>query len=61
MVQCQTKTMVVVQTPELLKRVWCAGEIATAYKSKIPTIPLICDGYRRLSQVTISHSHIDHL
>jgi len=28
-VRSSTKNVVVVLTPELLKRVWCAGEIAT--------------------------------
>ncbi|CAE7238695.1 Tg, partial [Symbiodinium pilosum] len=44
-----TKSVVVVLTPELLKRVWCAGEITTAWKNGITTVPLICDGFRPLS------------
>eukprot|EP00434_Breviolum_minutum_P036186 symbB.v1.2.032056.t1/scaffold3795.1/size50223/4 len=48
-VRSSTKNVVVVLTPELLKRVWCAGEIATAHKNKIETIPLVCDGFRRLT------------
>eukprot|EP00439_Symbiodinium_sp_Y106_P045639 s3809_g5.t2 len=32
-----------------LKRVWCAGEITTAWKSNITTVPLLCDGFRQTS------------
>ena len=45
-----TKSVVVVLTPELLRRVWCAGEITTAWKNKITTVPLFCDGFRPLSE-----------
>ena len=45
-----TKSVVVVLTPELLRRVWCAGEITTAWKNKITTVPLVCDGFRPLSE-----------
>ncbi|CAK9066123.1 Metabotropic glutamate receptor 1 (mGluR1) [Durusdinium trenchii] len=48
-VQTSTRTLVVVLTPELLRRVWCAGEIATAYKHKINTVPLVCEGFRVLN------------
>ncbi|CAE7592818.1 GRM8, partial [Symbiodinium pilosum] len=27
---------------------WCAGEIVTAYKNKVTTVPLICDGFIQL-------------
>ena len=26
-------------------RMWCAGEIVTAYKNQVLTVPLMCDGY----------------
>ncbi|CAE7320100.1 Grm8 [Symbiodinium necroappetens] len=44
-----TKSVVTVQTPELLKRMWCAGEIVTAFKNKVTTVPLICDGFLTLT------------
>ena len=47
-IQSSTRTFVVVLTPELLKRVWCAGEISTAYKHMIKTVPLICEGFQPL-------------
>jgi len=49
-VRSSTKSIVVVLTPELLKRVWCAGEIATAYKNSITTVPLLCDGFRPMGE-----------
>ena len=44
-VRADTKCLVVVLTSELLNRMWCAGEIASAHKNKVPIIPLYCDGY----------------
>lgn len=49
-VRSSSRSVVVVLTPELLKRVWCAGEIATAFKSKITTVPLLCDGFRPMDE-----------
>eukprot|EP00439_Symbiodinium_sp_Y106_P020097 s1659_g2.t1 len=43
------RSVVTVQTPELLKRMWCAGEIVTAFKNKVTTVPLICDGFITLT------------
>ncbi|CAE7316290.1 GRM1 [Symbiodinium sp. CCMP2456] len=48
-IRTSTKSVVVVLTPELLRRVWCGGEITTAWMNKITTVPLICDGFRPLS------------
>ncbi|CAE7606276.1 grlE, partial [Symbiodinium microadriaticum] len=44
-VRTATRSIVVVLTSEVLKRVWCAGEIATAFKNGVTTVPLQCDGY----------------
>ena len=44
-VRADTKCLVVVLTSELLNRMWCAGEIASAHKNKVPITPLYCDGY----------------
>ncbi|CAK9034316.1 unnamed protein product [Durusdinium trenchii] len=44
-IRLKTRSVVVVLTPELLTRMWCAGEIVTAFKNKVITVPLICDGY----------------
>lgn len=41
----KTKSVAVVLTPHVLKRMWCAGEIVTAYKNQVLTVPLMCDGY----------------
>ncbi|CAE7880907.1 unnamed protein product [Symbiodinium sp. KB8] len=48
-IRATTKSVVVVLTPELLKRMWCAGEIVTAFKNNIATVPLVCDGYSQLT------------
>ncbi|CAE7427169.1 Grm4, partial [Symbiodinium microadriaticum] len=48
-VRTSTRSVVVVLTPEVLKRVWCAGEITTAWKNNITTVPLLCDGFRQMS------------
>eukprot|EP00435_Cladocopium_sp_Y103_P053180 s214_g17.t1 len=47
-IRVKTKSVVVVLTSDLLKRMWCAGEIVTAYKNGVRTVPLICDGYQPL-------------
>ena len=44
-VRADTKCLVVVLTSELLNRMWCAGEIASAHKNQVPIIPLYCDDY----------------
>jgi len=42
----QSQNLVVLLSPELLKRMWCAGEISTAHSNGVPIIPVICDpGY----------------
>ena len=30
-------------------KVWCGGEITTAWKNNITTVPLVCDGFLPLS------------
>lgn len=47
-IRVKTKSVVVVLTSDLLKRMWCAGEIVTACKNRVRTVPLICDGYQPL-------------
>lgn len=42
----QTKSLVLVMTPQLLHRPWCAGEIATAFANQIRTLPLLCDDFQ---------------
>eukprot|EP00438_Fugacium_kawagutii_P014794 Skav228783 [mRNA] locus=scaffold589:636513:638072:- [translate_table: standard] len=44
-VRADTKCLVVVLTSELLNRMWCAGEIASAHKHQVPIVPLYCDDY----------------
>ncbi|CAE8646997.1 unnamed protein product [Polarella glacialis] len=44
-VRSQTKNLVVLLTPELLKRMWCAGEIVTAHRNNISIVTVICDGF----------------
>ncbi|CAE7504291.1 Tg, partial [Symbiodinium sp. CCMP2592] len=48
-IRTSTKNVVVVLTGELLSRSWCAGEIVTAWKNDIHTVPLLCEGFERLS------------
>ncbi|CAE8604277.1 unnamed protein product, partial [Polarella glacialis] len=38
-------TVPTVRSPELLHRMWCAGEIATAHRNNVPIIPILCDGF----------------
>ncbi|CAJ1409089.1 unnamed protein product [Effrenium voratum] len=52
-IRAKTKSVVVVLTPELLKRMWCAGEIVTAHKNKVTTVPVICDGFIQLTEKTL--------
>ncbi|CAK9062829.1 Metabotropic glutamate receptor 7 (mGluR7) [Durusdinium trenchii] len=52
-IRANTKSVVIVLTPELLKRMWCAGEIVTAFKNKVTTVPLICDGFVPLTAETL--------
>lgn len=47
-IRTSTKTVVVVLTPELLSRSWCAGEVVTAWKNGIFTVPLLCEGFQAL-------------
>merc|ERR1740129_678015 len=44
-VRTKTKNLVVLLTPQVLKRPWCAGEITTAYKNNIPIVLVACDDY----------------
>ncbi|CAE7632088.1 unnamed protein product [Symbiodinium sp. CCMP2592] len=44
-VSSDTRCLVAVLTPDLLQRMWCAGEMTSARKSGIPIIPLYCDGF----------------
>ncbi|CAE8629865.1 unnamed protein product [Polarella glacialis] len=52
-VKCQTKHLVVVLTPQLLTRMWCAGEIVSAHRNSVPIVPLICPGYEHPDQSQI--------
>jgi len=54
-VRQQTKTFVVILTQELLKRMWCAGEIVTAHKNSIPIVPVKCDGFVKVSDTALEH------
>ncbi|CAE8582168.1 unnamed protein product [Polarella glacialis] len=47
-IRSQTKNLVILLTPELLQRMWCAGEIVTAHRNKIPIVTVICDGFAHL-------------
>eukprot|EP00930_Biecheleria_cincta_P028573 TRINITY_DN19944_c0_g2_i1.p1 TRINITY_DN19944_c0_g2~~TRINITY_DN19944_c0_g2_i1.p1 ORF type:complete len:1742 (-),score=234.93 TRINITY_DN19944_c0_g2_i1:108-5333(-) len=44
-VRCATKALVAVLSPELLHRMWCAGEIVTAHTNEVFMLPILCDGY----------------
>ncbi|CAK9038961.1 unnamed protein product [Durusdinium trenchii] len=51
-IRAKTRSVVVVLTSELLQRMWCAGEIVTAFKNHVCTLPLVCDGYEPLTDAT---------
>ncbi|CAE8581743.1 unnamed protein product [Polarella glacialis] len=44
-VRSATKSLVIILSPEVLTRMWCAGEIATAHRNKIHILPIACDGF----------------
>ncbi|CAE8713782.1 unnamed protein product [Polarella glacialis] len=44
-VRSASKALVIILSPELLHRMWCAGEIATAHRNNIFILPIICDGF----------------
>eukprot|EP00439_Symbiodinium_sp_Y106_P079777 s542_g18.t1 len=44
-IRTSTKSVLVILTAELPKRIWCAGEIVTAFKNSVLTVPAICDGF----------------
>ena len=54
-IRCKTHSVVVVLTPQVLTRMWCAGEIVTAFKNKILTVPLLCDGYTNPDVELLDH------
>ena len=51
----KTRSVVVVLTSDLLSRMWCAGEVVTAFKNKVKTLPLVCDGYVLPNEDMITH------
>ena len=51
----KAKSVVVVLTSEVLSRMWCAGEVVTAFKNKVKTLPLVCDGYVLPNEDMITH------
>eukprot|EP00931_Biecheleriopsis_adriatica_P064365 TRINITY_DN39160_c0_g1_i1.p1 TRINITY_DN39160_c0_g1~~TRINITY_DN39160_c0_g1_i1.p1 ORF type:complete len:1422 (+),score=258.12 TRINITY_DN39160_c0_g1_i1:115-4380(+) len=53
-VRTGTKNLVILLTSEVLKRMWCSGEITTAHVNNVPIIPVICDGFVRLSDEDIA-------
>jgi hypothetical protein len=44
-VRCGTKALCAILTQETLSRMWCAGEITTAFVCKVPIVLLACDDY----------------
>ena len=44
-IRAKTANLVPVLTQEGLRRIWCAGEIVTAYKNSVKVLPLICDDF----------------
>lgn len=49
-VKSNTQNLVVVLTPEVLSRMWCAGEIVTAFQNELRVIPLLCDDFQFLNE-----------
>lgn len=52
-VRTGTKNLAILLTSEVLKRMWCAGEITTAHVNKIPIIPIVCDDFMPLTDASI--------
>jgi len=48
-VRCSVKNLIVVLSPEVLKRIWCAGEIVTAHTNDVPIVVLETDGFAVLT------------
>ncbi|CAE7039446.1 CRMB1 [Symbiodinium sp. KB8] len=46
MVATDTGCLIAVLTGQTLQRAWCAGEITSAYKQKVPILPVYCDGFQ---------------
>lgn len=47
-IRAKTRSVVPVLTPELLRQMWCAGELVTAFKNRVCIWPLRCDGFTDL-------------
>lgn len=43
-VRSQTRHLVVLLTQDLMTRVWCCGEIVTAYSNRVSIVPVSCNG-----------------
>merc|ERR1719321_1675418 len=49
MVKSDTKNVLVLLTKDTLRRMWCAGEIASAFKNEVNVIKLVCDDFVEFS------------
>lgn len=49
-VHCFVRNVVVVLTPLILNKTWCAGEIVTAYIHKVNIVPVVCDDFHTPSE-----------
>eukprot|EP00746_Dinoflagellata_sp_MGD_P124788 gnl/MRDRNA2_/MRDRNA2_59417_c0_seq1.p1 gnl/MRDRNA2_/MRDRNA2_59417_c0~~gnl/MRDRNA2_/MRDRNA2_59417_c0_seq1.p1 ORF type:complete len:1726 (-),score=278.04 gnl/MRDRNA2_/MRDRNA2_59417_c0_seq1:251-4669(-) len=49
MVKSDTKNVVVLLTRETLRRMWCAGEIASAFKNGVNVVKLVCSDFEEFS------------
>lgn len=54
-VRCETKNLVVLQSGQILSRMWCAAEIVTAAHNRVPVVPLHCDGYVQPDEEMLLH------
>ncbi|CAE8598630.1 unnamed protein product [Polarella glacialis] len=52
-VRNQTKMLLVLVTPEVQKRMWCAGEIVSAHSNNVRIVLFSCDGCEPLSDKMI--------
>jgi len=44
-VRTDVSNLVIVLTPEVLKRMWCAGEIVTSVRNMVNIVPLVCEDF----------------
>jgi len=52
-VRSEVANLVIILSPELLTRMWCAGEIVTGHQNSVHIVPVICDGFAKPSDLEL--------